>query len=72
MEPSTSYPSTSKKRFTGFSDKWTKYDPEFSDWIKKKDEFTAICKTCNSEIAIQYEGRRALTLEIKRDFQGNS
>ncbi|KAF9405681.1 hypothetical protein HW555_013685 [Spodoptera exigua] len=54
-----SYPSTSKKRFTGFNDKWIT-DPDFKEWIEKKNEFTAICKACNSDIAIQYEGRRAL------------
>ncbi|KAF9419653.1 hypothetical protein HW555_003931 [Spodoptera exigua] len=54
-----SYPSTSKKRFTGFNDKWIT-DPHFKEWIEKKNEFTAICKACNSDIAIQYEGRRAL------------
>lgn len=61
------FPSTSKKRLTGFNEKW-KNDPDFKDWIEMKNEFTAMCKTCNSDIAIQYEGRRALTISIFTSF----
>lgn len=56
-----SCPSTSKKRLTGFNDKWIT-DPDFKEWIEKKNELTAICKVCNSDIAIQYEGRRSLVV----------
>ncbi|KAL3277650.1 hypothetical protein HHI36_012996 [Cryptolaemus montrouzieri] len=66
MEPpssSISTPSTNKKRFTGCSDKWINL-PDLKDCIGRKDDFTAICKICNSEIAIQYEGRRALTVHV--------
>lgn len=59
MEPQ--YPSTSKKRLTGFNEKWIS-DPDFAHWIKKKSEFIAECKICNSDIMIKYEGRRALTV----------
>ncbi|KAI4461585.1 hat family dimerization domaincontaining protein-related [Holotrichia oblita] len=58
---SLSTPLINKKKFAGFNDKWTN-DPSFKDWIEKKKDFTAMCKACNSEIAIQYEGRRALTV----------
>jgi len=57
------YPSTSKKRFTAFNENWIN-DSDFKYWLKKKNEYTAICIICNSEIAIQYEGRRALVVSI--------
>lgn len=55
--------SSYKKRLTGFNDNW-KNNPDFKDWIEKKDDLTAVCKICNSDIMVKYEGRRALTVSI--------
>lgn len=53
--------SISREKFTGFNDNWTN-DPEFWYWIGKKKKFIGFYKTCNSEIAIQHEFYRALTV----------
>lgn len=50
-----------KKRLTLYNNDWEK-DSEFKEWLSKKNESTASCILCNSNIAIQYEGRRALTV----------
>lgn len=48
-----------KARYTTFSERWNQI-PEYSAWIKKKDDFTAMCKLCQTEIIIKYEGTRSL------------
>lgn len=57
-------PSTSKKRLTSFNEKWLN-DPDFNNWLQKKTDFLAHCKTCNTDISVQYEGRRAIMVIFK-------
>lgn len=49
------------KYHTSFDESWLQ-DPLFSAWLKKRDDFTAECKLCRTDISIKYEGKRALVV----------
>lgn len=44
---------------TSFDENWLK-DPLLCTWLKKRDDFTAECKLCKTDISVKYEGKRAL------------
>lgn len=48
-----------KKRLTAFSSRSLEV-PNFASWLKKKDEYTGLCKFCLVDITIKYEGVRGL------------
>lgn len=52
-------PSKKTKRYTVYSNVWENH-PDYSKWIKKKDDYTATCKLCQTDISIKYEGSRGL------------
>ncbi|CAH0562981.1 unnamed protein product [Brassicogethes aeneus] len=49
------------KYHTSFDGSWLN-DPLFSAWLKKRDDFTAECKLCRTDISVKYEGKRALVV----------
>ncbi|XP_036347706.1 uncharacterized protein LOC118757076, partial [Rhagoletis pomonella] len=53
-----------KPRYTVYLDRWH-VAPEYSNWIQKKDQYTALCKLCQTEISIKYEGSWALNRHMK-------
>ena len=52
-------PPRKKKWLSRFQDNWLR-DNEFSDWLRKKDELTAVCEYCKTEFTIKYEGKTAI------------
>lgn len=60
-ETGSGSPGTSKRKkcYTVYSDQWERH-PNFSKWIQKKDNHTAMCKLCQTDISVKYEGSRAL------------
>ncbi|XP_075144652.1 uncharacterized protein LOC142219654 [Haematobia irritans] len=58
-------PTTSKrKRLTTFNDGWCQL-PEYSKWLRKKNETTAECIWCLTEVFIKYEGCRSLNKHMQ-------
>lgn len=53
----------SKRRLTNFCEQW-KVFPKYAKWIRKKDDYTAECKLCHTDILIKYEGCRSLNKHI--------
>lgn len=51
-------PSKRKKCYTVYSDQWERH-PSFSKWIQENHDYTAMCKFCQTDISVKYEGSRA-------------
>ena len=48
-----------KRRMIQFQDKWLT-DPDYKEWLTKKDEFSARCNFCNIDFFVKYEGVAAV------------
>lgn len=53
-----------KKRYCRYCESWN-VAPEYCQWIKKKDEHTAFCKLCQTDVSVKYEGSLSLNKHIK-------
>lgn len=51
-------------RYTVYLDRWNEAQ-DYSNWIRKKDEHTAWCKLCLTDVSIKYEGSTALKKHMK-------
>uniref|UniRef100_A0A8C4Y930 HAT C-terminal dimerisation domain-containing protein n=2 Tax=Gopherus TaxID=38771 RepID=A0A8C4Y930_9SAUR len=53
-----------KKYYCCYNDNWCK-DPDYKNWLRKVDEFTAECILCRQTFSIKYEGRRAVNIHAE-------